>query len=117
MAPPRKPLSVSQEALVQMQNLEADLAQIALSEEKDKWSYTWGSTKVWAVGTGEIASVGREQTRAHGGDGRRHRQSWVSAADLWRRGERRQLQRREVVRRAKEWFRYQRKEKSEHLEY
>jgi hypothetical protein len=38
-------LPVSQEALVQMQNLEADLAQIALSEEKDKWSYTWGSTK------------------------------------------------------------------------
>jgi hypothetical protein len=28
-----------------MQNLEAYLAQVALSEERGKWSYTWGSTK------------------------------------------------------------------------
>jgi hypothetical protein len=28
-----------------MQNLEAELTQVTLSGEKDKWSYTWGSTK------------------------------------------------------------------------
>jgi hypothetical protein len=36
-------LPMSEEALVQMQNLQANLESISLSDGKDKWSYTWGS--------------------------------------------------------------------------
>lgn len=36
-------LPVSQQSLVQMQNLQADIAQCTLTEHNDKWGYIWGT--------------------------------------------------------------------------